>query len=95
MQGLLEHLNISTALAGLFVLAMVYVLARALVIPAKFALRVGLITVSGALLLLVSNIALQVVDVFVPINPFTVLLTGYLGPPGLLALFLIQLFLAF
>lgn len=57
--------------------------------------RVGLITVSGVLLLFVSNIALQVVDVFVPINPFTVLLTGYLGPPGLLALFLIQMFLAF
>jgi inhibitor of the pro-sigma K processing machinery len=95
MQGLLEHLNINTVLAGLFVLAMVYVLARALVIPAKFALRVGVIAVSGALLLLVSNVLLQAVDVFVPINPFTVLLTGYLGPPGLLALYLIQWFLAF
>ncbi len=95
MQSLLEHINVNTVLAGLFVLAIAVVVTKALVVPAKLTLRVGLMVLSGASMLLVFNIALQVVDVFVPINPFTVLLTGYLGPPGLLALFLIQFFLAF
>ncbi|MBT9154526.1 MAG: hypothetical protein DDT37_00769 [Firmicutes bacterium] len=95
VQSLLEHLNVNTVLAGLFVLAIAIIVTRALVVPAKFALRAGLMVLSGAFLLLAFNIALQVVDVFVPINPFTVLLTGYLGPPGLLALLFIQFFLAF
>ncbi|MBT9176928.1 MAG: hypothetical protein DDT20_01253 [Firmicutes bacterium] len=95
MQSLLEQLNINTVLAGLFVLAIAIVVTRALVVPAKFALRAGLMVLSGACLLLAFDIALQVVDVFVPINPLTVLLTGYLGPPGLLALLFIQFFLAF
>lgn len=93
MQGIWEHLSVNTVLAGLFVLALAYVVGRVLVVPAKLAWRVGLMTASGAILLLIFNIAGQLFAVFVPINPFTVLLTGYLGPPGLLALMFIQLFL--
>lgn len=93
MEELLQHVNTSTVIAALFVLALLYLVGRALVGPAKHAWRVALLSAWGIVLIVVANAAGQFFHVSVPINPFTVLLAGYLGPPGLLALVAIQFIL--
>lgn len=78
-----------TIAAYLFGLAMLYVIVRLLLIPARFTVRVLLHAGAGALGLLAFNWLGQhvaVVDLYVPVNPVTALVAGFLGLPGVLAL---------
>lgn len=78
-----------TIAAYLFGLIMLYVLVRILLIPARFTARVLLHAGAGALALYILNRLggyWPAVDLYVPINPVTALIAGFLGLPGILAL---------
>lgn len=88
-----QGLNTNTIVAGLFILALLYFLFRALAGPAKYAWRLFVMSLLGVVIIVATNVLGQFVDTCVPLNPFTVLLVGYLGIPGAAALVVIQLFL--
>ena len=88
-----QGLNTNTIVAGLFALALLYFLFRALAGPAKYVWRIFVMSLLGLIIILGTNAIGQFVHASVPLNPFTVLLVGYLGIPGAAALVVIQLLL--
>jgi len=79
--------------AGLFALALLYFLLRALVGPAKYVWRLLVMSILGLVLIVGVNTIGQFANTTLPLNPFTILLAGYLGIPGAAALIVIQLVL--
>lgn len=88
-----QGITTSTVVAGLFALVLLYLIFRALAGPAKYLWRVFVVSVLGLLLIVGTNAIGQLAQFSVPLNPFTVLLAGYLGIPGAVALILIQVLL--
>jgi len=88
-----EGLNINYVVAALFALVLLYFLLRALAGPAKYIWRIAIMGMLGLVIIVITNSIGQFINVTLPINPFTVLLAGYLGVPGAAALVAIQLFL--
>ncbi|MBT9152758.1 MAG: hypothetical protein DDT35_00980 [Firmicutes bacterium] len=62
-------------------MVLAYMVARALVVPVKYLLRLAGMDAWGALLVLFMNVTGQFFFTSVPVNPFTVLLAGYFGLP--------------
>ncbi|KAF0194091.1 MAG: inhibitor of the pro-sigma K processing machinery [Bacillota bacterium] len=94
MGDLLEQgFNTNIIIAGLFALTLLYFLFRALVGPAKYVWRIFTMSLLGLIIIVGTNTLGQLVQASVPLNPFTVLLVGYLGVPGAAALIVIQLLL--
>lgn len=70
-------------------LLMLYIVARLLLIPVHFLARVALHTGLGAVALLVLNrlgALWEGAGLYVPVNPVTALVAGFLGLPGVAAL---------
>lgn len=88
-----QGLNTNTIVAGLFAVALLYFLFRALAGPAKYVWRIFVMSLLGLVLIMITNTLGQLVQASVPLNPFTVLLVGYLGIPGAAALVVIQFLL--
>lgn len=88
-----QGLNTNTIVAGLFALALLYFLFRALAGPAKYVWKVFVMSLLGLVIIVATNTVGQFVQASVPLNPFTILLVGYLGIPGVAALVVIQLLL--
>lgn len=65
-------------------LALLYMLGRLLLVPGKWLWRLVLNSLVGALLMWLVNLFSGLTSFTVAINPFTVLITGLLGIPGVL-----------
>ncbi|HIU45828.1 MAG TPA: pro-sigmaK processing inhibitor BofA family protein [Candidatus Fimadaptatus faecigallinarum] len=65
-------------------LALLYMLGRLLLVPGKWLWRLVLNSLVGALLMWLVNLFSGLTGFTVAINPFTVLITGLLGIPGVL-----------
>ena len=65
-------------------LALLYMLGRLLLVPGKWLWRLVLNSLVGALLMWLVNLFNGLTGFTVAINPFTVLITGLLGIPGVL-----------
>ena len=65
-------------------LALLYMLGRLLLVPGKWLWRLVLNSLVGALLMWLVNLFSDLTGFTVAINPFTVLITGLLGIPGVL-----------
>lgn len=65
-------------------LALLYMLGRLLLVPGKWLWRLVLNSLVGALLMWLVNMFSGLTGFTVAINPFTVLITGLLGIPGVL-----------
>ena len=88
-----QGLNTNSVVAGLFALTLLYFLFRALAGPAKYVWRIFVMSLLGLVIIVATNTLGQFVQASVPLNPFTVLLVGYLGIPGAVALVVVQLLL--
>lgn len=78
-----------TVAAYAFGLFLLYVLLRIVLVPMRFVVQVLVHGAAGVLLLAVVNgigNALGVARLYVPINPVTALVSGFLGVPGVAAL---------
>jgi len=82
--------NINIIIAYAFGLFLLYLIARLLLVPLKILLKLvynGLI--GGAILFLV-NLVGGYFGLYIPINPITALVAGFLGVPGVILLVLLQ-----
>lgn len=70
------------ALAFFLGLALLYLLGTLLLIPMRFLWRLMAGSLLGALALFVINQFFPITGLVIPVNLFTVLLTGFLGLPG-------------
>lgn len=85
-----------TVAAYAFGLLLVYMLLRAVLVPMRYVAQVLLHGAVGVALLAVVNGAgnvLGVAPLYVPINPVTALVSGFLGVPGVAALIALRLWL--
>lgn len=84
---------VNVVIAALFMLVVIYIIAQVLLKPIKLVWKVLLNSVIGLILLLVFNYIGSYFSFSLPINFITVLITGFLGIPGLLLLICFQILL--
>ncbi|SDX26268.1 inhibitor of the pro-sigma K processing machinery [Marininema mesophilum] len=78
------------AFGGLMVFML---MSQSIVRPLRWVWLGILYTAVGALVLFLLNLAGEMVDFRIPINPVTSFITGVLGMPGLACLLLVKIFL--
>ena len=87
-------MELTVIIAYLFGLVLLYILARLLLIPLRLAIRLLINGVIGGLLLWLVNLLGMFVGVYLPINPITALVAGFLGIPGVILLLVLKYVLA-
>jgi inhibitor of the pro-sigma K processing machinery len=80
-------------LAGLFLLAVIYIGAKVIMKPFKLLWKVVINSVIGLVLLLLVNYGAAQFGFLLPVNIITILVAGFLGIPGILMLICFQLLL--
>ncbi|SFS38261.1 pro-sigmaK processing inhibitor BofA family protein [Marininema halotolerans] len=78
------------AVGGLMLFMM---MSRSFTQPLRWLWMGVLYTAVGALVLFLLNLAGEMIDFRIPINPVTSFITGVLGMPGLVCLLLVKVFL--
>ncbi|HHW14012.1 MAG TPA: pro-sigmaK processing inhibitor BofA [Firmicutes bacterium] len=86
-------MGLDTAVAFLVGLLLLVLVARVLFIPLRFIVRLLFNAAVGGVLLWVANLLGRYIGVFIPINPITALLAGFLGIPGVVLVVAIQYFI--
>lgn len=64
-------------------LGLIFVLGRALLVPTRFVWRMAACGVAGGLMLCLFNRLSFLTGLTLPVNPYTALIAGCLGAPGL------------
>ncbi|MCL5046247.1 MAG: pro-sigmaK processing inhibitor BofA family protein [Actinobacteria bacterium] len=82
----------SVILAYGFGLLLIYVLARVLYLPLRFAFNLLINAVLGGVALAAINLVGRLFGFMLPLNPFTALLVGILGVPGVILLIVLKYF---
>lgn len=85
--------TVNLVMATLFFLVILYILAQVIVKPIKLLWKLLLNSGIGLLLLMLTNYVGNYFDFSVPINLITVLITGFLGVPGILLIICFKLLL--
>lgn len=83
-------MSIQVILAYAFGLFLLYIIGMLLVVPIKIIIKLIINGVLGALLLFVVNIIGRFANFVIPINPVSAIVTGLLGIPGVILLFILQ-----
>ncbi|ABY95815.1 hypothetical protein JCM16816_01420 [Thermoanaerobacter brockii subsp. lactiethylicus] len=83
----IEYNIIIAYLIGLFLL---YFLGWLLIVPRKFLLRIIINGIIGGLILFIINLLGKSIGLYIAINPFTALVAGFLGIPGIILLIILQ-----
>jgi inhibitor of the pro-sigma K processing machinery len=78
-------------MAVLFFLVILYILAQVVVKPIKLLWKLLLNSAVGIVLLMLTNYIGSYFDFSIPINLITVLITGFLGVPGILLIICFKL----
>lgn len=79
-----------TLFAYLFALLFIFIVARLLFLPIKWLLKLIYNALIGGIILWVLNVIGGNFGITVAINPFTALLVGFLGIPGVVLLLILQ-----
>ncbi|MGI6558198.1 MAG: pro-sigmaK processing inhibitor BofA family protein [Limnochordia bacterium] len=87
-------MELTVIIAYLFGLMLLYILARLLLIPLRLAIRLLINGAIGGFLLWLVNLLGMFVGVYLPINPITALVAGFLGIPGVILLLVLKYVLA-
>ncbi len=86
----MPELDYNLALAIVFGAVVLYYLARLLIAPARFALRVVGTGVFGVVVLFLFNLVGGFFSTVIGINAITALIVGFMGIPGLAMILLLQ-----
>ncbi len=86
-------INFSIILAYAIGLILLYLIGMLLVIPIKIIIKLIINGVLGGILLFIVNLLGKFIGFSIMINPFTAIIAGFLGIPGVILLFLIEKFL--
>jgi len=85
--------NVNIVMAALFLLVIVIVIVQVIMKPIKLLWKIIFNSAIGLVLLMLTNYLGSFFDFNLPINIMTVLITGFLGVPGILLLICFQLLL--
>ena len=91
--GKFMSLSITTLLAFLLGLVLLYIVGLLLVIPIKILIRLLINGVIGGVLLFVFNLIGGIFGLSIVINPLNAVIVGFLGIPGVILLLIIQMIL--
>jgi len=83
-------MDIGIVLAFLFGLFLLYILGMLLVVPIKLLIKLIVNGVLGGILLLIVNIIGSFIGFSIVINPFTAVIAGIFGIPGVILLIVLQ-----
>ena len=83
-------MEISSILAFVFGLFLLYIIGILLVIPIKMIIKLIVNRVLGGILLLIVNLIGGFIGISIAINPLTAIIAGILGIPGIILLLIIQ-----
>ncbi len=83
--------TLNIVIAGLFLLVILYIIGQILAKPVKILWKILLNSLIGLVLLLASNYIGAFWDFSLPVNIITVLISGFLGIPGVLLLIAFKL----
>lgn len=76
--------------AYIFGIALIYFIARLLLIPLRWLIKLIYNGALGGLMIGVVNLLGAYVDLYLPINPLTALVAGFLGIPGVVLIVLLH-----
>lgn len=82
--------NINIIIAYAFGLFLLYLIARLLLVPLKILLKLIYNGLIGGVILFLVNLVGGCFGLYIPINPITALVAGFLGVPGVVLLVLLQ-----
>ncbi|MDD4803129.1 MAG: pro-sigmaK processing inhibitor BofA family protein [Syntrophomonas sp.] len=85
--------NLNLVIAGLFLLAVIYIGAQVIMKPVKLLWKLVTNSIIGLVLLLLVNYGAARFGFILPVNVITILVAGFLGIPGILLLICFQLLL--
>lgn len=85
-------MDVNIVVAYLFGLVLLYLLARVLFVPLRYIGRLVINAGIGLLLLAAFNLAGGYFDLYIPLNPVTALVAGFLGVPGVVLLAVLRHF---
>lgn len=83
-------MEISIILAYAFGLVLLYVIGYIMLVPIKIILKLMINSIIGGIVLMALNFLGGFVHFYIPINPFTAVITGFLGIPGILMLLFLR-----
>ncbi|HHV46268.1 MAG TPA: pro-sigmaK processing inhibitor BofA [Tissierellia bacterium] len=83
-------MDIGVVLAFLFGLFLLYILGMLLVVPIKLLIKLIVNGVLGGILLLIVNFIGSFIGFSIVINPFTAVIAGIFGIPGVILLIVLQ-----
>lgn len=83
-------MEVQVVAAYVFGLLLLYLIARVLVLPVRIVLRLVYNALVGALLLAFVNFVGYIIGIYLPVNPVTALVAGFLGIPGVVLLIALQ-----
>jgi len=83
-------MDIGIVLAFLFGLFLLYILGMLLVVPIKLLIKLIVNGILGGILLLIVNIIGSFIGFSIVINPFTAVIAGIFGIPGVILLIVLQ-----
>jgi len=80
-------------MAGLFLVVIIFIIAQLIMKPIKLVWKLVINSIIGLVLLMLTNYIGAYFDFSLPLNIMTVLISGFLGIPGILLLICFQLLL--
>ena len=83
-------MDISTILAFIFGLFLLYILGILLVIPIKLIIKLIVNGIIGGVFLLLFNLIGGLIGLNLTINPLTAVIAGFLGIPGIILLLIMK-----
>lgn len=86
-------LSVTSLLAFLIGLVILYIVGLLLVIPLKFLIKLVINAVIGGIILFIFNIIGAFLGYTVVINPLNALIVGVLGVPGIILILILQFIL--
>lgn len=86
--------TVNVIMAVLFLAVIIFIIAQLIMKPIKLIWKLLINSVIGLALLMMANFAGAYFDFALPVNIITVLISGFLGIPGILLLICFQLLLA-
>lgn len=88
----MNNIDINVVLAIIFMIMVLYLLAKLLVRPMKIFIKVAVNTVGGLVLLVAFNFLGSFAGISVGVNLLTALIVGIMGIPGIIGLIFLQSF---
>ena len=84
---------VNLVMAGLFLLVIIFIIAQIIMKPIKLVWKLVINSIIGLVLLMLTNYIGAYFNFSLPLNILTVLISGFLGIPGIFLLICFQLLL--